>query len=168
MAKLDVPAVTVAVDRNAPVEMRDGTVLRADIYRTDPADSRPVLLIRNPYGEPMVRAAPVLPALDAGFAVVVQHCRGTGLSDGEFVTFENEAADGADTIEWCARQPWCDGTVAMYGPSYLGMAQFAAASLAPAALRALAPVVTPADFSRCQPRAWPSWKAPCRYARPQW
>ena len=146
MAKLDVPAVTVAVDRNAPVEMRDGTVLRADIYRTDPAGSRPVLLIRNPYGEPMVRAAPVLPALDAGFTVVVQHCRGTGLSDGEFVTFENEAADSADTIEWCARQPWCDGTVAMYGPSYLGMAQFAAASLAPAALRALAPVVTPADY----------------------
>ena len=146
MAKLDVPAVTVAVDRNAPVEMRDGTVLRADIYRTDPAGSRPVLLIRNPYGEPMVRAAPVLPALDAGFAVVVQDCRGTGLSDGEFVTFENEAADGADTIEWCARQPWCDGTVAMYGPSYLGMAQFAAASLAPAALRALASAVTPADY----------------------
>ena len=61
MAKLDVPAVTVTVDRNAPVEMRDGTVLRADMYRTDPADSRPVLLIRNPYGEPMVRAAPVPP-----------------------------------------------------------------------------------------------------------
>lgn len=99
MAKLDMPVVTIVAERNTPVEMRDGTVRRADIYRTIGADSHPVLLIRNPYGEPMVRMSPVLPALDAGFAVVVQHCRGTGASDGEFVTFENEAADGADTIE---------------------------------------------------------------------
>ena len=60
----------------------------------------------------MRAASPVIPAIDAGFAVVVQHCRGTGTSDGEFVTFEDEAADGADAIEWCARQPWCDGSVA--------------------------------------------------------
>ena len=135
MAKLDVPVVSIRGERNTPIEMRDGTVLRADIFRTDSADSHPVLLIRNPYGEPMVRVAPVLPAIEAGFAVVVQHCRGTGVSDGEFVAFESETADGVDTIEWCARQPWCDGTVAMYGPSYLGMVQFAAASQAPAALR---------------------------------
>ncbi len=146
MAKLDVPVAAITGERNAPVEMRDGTVLRADIFRTEAAGSRPVLLIRNPYGEPMVRMAPVLPAIEAGFAVVVQHCRGTGASDGEFVTFESEAADGADTIEWCARQPWCDGNVVMYGPSYLGMVQFAAASLSPAALRGLVPVVTPADY----------------------
>jgi uncharacterized protein len=146
VAKLDVPVVAIRGERNTPIEMRDGTVLRADIFRTDSADSHPVLLIRNPYGEPMVRTAPVLPAIEAGFAVVVQHCRGTGASDGDFVAFESEAADGMDTIEWCARQPWCDGTVAMYGPSYLGMVQFAAAVQAPAALRGLVPVVTPADY----------------------
>jgi putative CocE/NonD family hydrolase len=146
LAKLDMPVTTIVAERNTPAEMRDGTVLRADIYRTSGTDSHPVLLIRNPYGEPMVRMAPVLPAIEAGFAVVVQHCRGTGASDGEFATFENEAADGADTIEWCARRPWCDGTVAMYGPSYLGMVQFAAASAGASALRAMAPVVTPADY----------------------
>ena len=78
MAKLDVPVVAIRGERNAPIEMRDGTVLRADIFRTDSADSHPVLLIRTPYGEPMVRTAPVLPAIEAGFAPVVQHCRGTG------------------------------------------------------------------------------------------
>jgi uncharacterized protein len=146
VAKLDVPATRLQVEHNAPVEVRDGTVLRADIYRTEAADSVPALLIRNPYGEPMVRSAPVLPAVQAGFAVVVQHCRGTGTSDGDFVTFEDEAADGADTIEWCARQPWCDGRVAMYGPSYLGMVQLAAASAGAPALAGLVPVVTPADY----------------------
>ncbi|HXW43526.1 MAG TPA: CocE/NonD family hydrolase [Streptosporangiaceae bacterium] len=147
MAKLDVPAVPVIADHNQPIEMRDGTRLRADVYRAAEGGPFPALLIRTPYGEQMLRAAaPVMPAIDAGFAVVLQHCRGTGTSDGEFVTFENEAADGADTIEWCARQPWCDGSVAMTGPSYLGMVQLAAAATAPQALRGMALTVTPADY----------------------
>jgi len=59
VAKLDVPVVAIRGERNTPIGMRDGTVLRADIFRTDSADSHPVLLIRNPYGEPMVRMAAV-------------------------------------------------------------------------------------------------------------
>jgi uncharacterized protein len=147
LAKLNVPATPVVAEHNAPVEMRDGTLLRADLYRRAESGPFPALLIRTPYGEQMLRAAaPVIPAIDAGFALVLQHCRGTGTSDGEFVTFENEAADGVDTIEWCARQPWCDGNVAMSGPSYLGMVQFAAATQAPAALKAMVAIVTPADY----------------------
>jgi uncharacterized protein len=147
VARLDIRPVQVLAEHNAPQEMRDGTVLRADVYRRAEAGPFPVLLMRTPYGEQMLRAgAPVVPAVDAGFAVVLQHCRGTGTSDGDFVTFENEADDGVDTVEWCARQPWCDGAVAMLGSSYLGMVQLAAASRAPEALRALVPIVTPADY----------------------
>lgn len=147
MAKLDLPAVPVAGEHNVPVQVRDGTLLRADVYRPAEGGPFPVLLIRNPYGEQVMRpSAPVITALDAGFAVVVQHCRGTGVSDGEFTPFESEAADGVDTIEWCAEQPWSNGSVAMHGPSYLGMVQIAAATRAPEALKALSPVVTPADY----------------------
>jgi uncharacterized protein len=146
VAKLNLSSVPLLAEHNAPVSMRDDTVLRADIYRRADGGPFPVLLVRTPYGEPMIRSAPVLPAIDAGFAVVLQHCRGTGTSDGEFTPFENEADDGVDTIEWCARQRWCDGCVGMYGPSYLGMVQFAAAVRAPPALRCLLPVVTPADY----------------------
>lgn len=146
MAKLNLPSVPLLATHNAPAQMRDGTILRADIYRAAGGGPFPVFLVRTPYGEPMVRSAPVLPAIEAGFAVVLQHCRGTGTSDGEFTVFASEGDDGVDTIEWCARQPWCDGTVAMYGASYLGMAQFAAAVHAPQALKCLLPVVTPADY----------------------
>jgi putative CocE/NonD family hydrolase len=157
MAKLDITNVRVLADHNTPIEMRDGTVLRADVYRSASGAPSPALLIRTPYGEQMLRASvPVIPAIDAGFAVVVQHCRGTGTSDGDFAPFENEAFDGVDTIEWCARQPWCDGAVCMSGPSYLGMVQLAAAAgpgqfstaavSGPAALRGLVTIVTPADY----------------------
>ena len=148
MAKLNLPAVALRAEHNAPAQMRDGTILRADIYRAADGGPFPAFLVRTPYGEPMARSAPMLPAVAAGFAVVLQHCRGTGASDGEFAVFRNEADDGVDTIEWCARQPWCDGTVAMFGPSYLGMVQFAAAVHAPDALKCLLPIVTPADYYR--------------------
>jgi uncharacterized protein len=146
VAKLNLSSVPVLAEHNAPASMRDGTILRADIYRPAEGGPFPVLLVRTPYGEPMVRSAPVLPAIDAGLAVVLQHCRGTGTSDGDFTPFENEPDDGVDTIEWCARQPWCNGRVGMYGPSYLGMVQFAAAVQAPQALKCLLPVVAPADY----------------------
>ena len=146
MAKLDLPSVPVIAEHNAALPMRDGTLLRADIYRPAEGSPFPALLIRTPYGEPAIRTAPVLPALDAGFAVVLQYCRGTGTSDGDFTPFENEADDGVDVLEWCARQDWCDGRIGMWGSSYVGMVQFAAAVQAPPALRCLVPIVTPADY----------------------
>ena len=146
MAKLDLPSVPVVAEHNTALPARDGTLLRADIYRPARGGPFPALLIRTPYGEPAIRTAPVLPALDAGFAVVLQYCRGTGTSDGEFTPFENEADDGVDVIGWCARQDWCDGRVGMWGSSYVGMVQFAAAVQAPPALKCLLPIVTPADY----------------------
>ncbi len=146
MAKLDLPTVPLAAEHNVAMPMRDGTLLRADIYRPANGTTFPALLIRTPYGEPAIRTAPVLPAIDAGFAVVLQCCRGTGTSDGEFTPFEAEADDGVDSIEWCAGQDWCDGRVGMWGSSYVGMVQLAAAVHAPAALKCLLPIVTPADY----------------------
>jgi putative CocE/NonD family hydrolase len=146
VAKLTVQSVPMVAEHNAAIPMRDGVVMRAEVYRPARSGPFPVLLVRTPYGEPMSRGVPVLPAIDAGFAVVLQHCRGTGTSDGDFAPFASEADDGVDTIEWCAGQAWSNGLVGMYGPSYLGMVQFAAAVSAPSALRCLLPTVTPADY----------------------
>ncbi|EHR50712.1 putative hydrolase, CocE/NonD family [Saccharomonospora marina XMU15] len=125
--------------------MRDGVQLSGTLYRAT-AEPRPVLLVRTPYSEPMSRSLPVLPALDSGFAVLVQSCRGTGRSGGKLRTFESEEADGLDTVEWLRRQPWCDGRVAMFGMSYLGMTQLAIAGHRPDGLVAIAPTVTPDDY----------------------
>jgi uncharacterized protein len=146
MAKLDLTAVPLVAEHNAAIPMRDGTLLRADHYRPASGGPFPALLIRTPYGEPAIRTAPVLTAVDAGFAVVLQYCRGTGTSDGDFTPFEGEADDGVDCIEWCAKQDWCDGRIGMWGSSYVGMVQLAAAVQAPPALKCLAPIVTPADY----------------------
>lgn len=126
--------------------LRDGTELLARLHTRADGEPRPVLLIRTPYGEPMSRQLPVLPALELGFAVVVQQCRGTGGSGGQLRTFENERDDGLDTLAWLRAQPFCDGRIAMFGQSYLGMTQMAVAGHNPEGLAAISPLVTPHDY----------------------
>lgn len=134
------------VDRGVPMTARDGVILRSVVHRMADRETQPVVLVRNPYGEPLTRNLPVWALLERGFAVVIQDCRGTGDSDGEFVPFEGEAADTVDAIEWCAAQPFSDGRVVMYGASYSGMVQFAAAVEQPRGLVGMIPVVAPDDY----------------------
>lgn len=131
---------TRVIDRT-DIPMRDGTVLAASVYRSLAVDVQPVLLVRTPYNEQMSRTLPVTPALEAGFAVVIQNCRGTGGSEGELWAFENEASDGLDTIAWLREQEWCNGQVCMFGASYLGMAQLAVSGRRPEGLAAIVPIV---------------------------
>ncbi|MFV0374921.1 CocE/NonD family hydrolase, partial [Microbacterium sp.] len=134
------------VDRGVPMTARDGVVLRSVVHRVADRDTQPIALVRNPYGEPLTRNLPVWALLDAGFAVVIQDCRGTADSDGQFVPFEGEAADTVDAIEWAGALPFSDGRVVMYGASYSGMVQLAAAVRQPAALAGIIPVVAPDDY----------------------
>jgi putative CocE/NonD family hydrolase len=129
--------------------MRDGTVLRADLYLPAGESPVPAVLGRTPYDRSF---GPTLPAVldperatEAGLAMVCQDVRGQHGSDGEFYPFRSEAADGFDTVEWASAQPWCDGAVGMAGRSYAAAAQWLAASAGPPHLRAIAPVVVGSD-----------------------
>ena len=83
---------------------------------------------------------------DQGWSVVVSDVRGRGGSAGDFEPFHQETEDGVDTIDWIARQPWCDGRVAMAGGSYRGAVQWLAAAGGHRALGAIAPLMTTARF----------------------
>jgi putative CocE/NonD family hydrolase len=58
---------------------------------------------------------------------IVVDARGRGNSQGTFRPFLQEPLDSYDAVEWLARQPYCSGKVAMWGSSYLGYVQWAAA-----------------------------------------
>jgi predicted acyl esterase len=146
------PPSTTIVERDVAIPLRDGTVLRADVWRSAADDARPVLLQRTPYGKGdsfvAIHHAGLEPlrAIDAGFTVVICDVRGRNASDGAFTPFVHEAADGADVIAWIAAQPFCDGRVCTYGASYPGAAQLLAATQTPPALRAIAPSEAPSTF----------------------
>jgi putative CocE/NonD family hydrolase len=127
------------VEKNVSAEMRDGVVLRADIYRPDEPGSFPALLQRTPYSKSGEGAAVRFTELASlGYVVVVQDTRGRYTSDGVAVPHD-EAEDGYDTVEWVASLPHVNGRVGMWGGSYLATTQLTAASLAPPHLVAIAP-----------------------------
>jgi putative CocE/NonD family hydrolase len=120
----------VQVERNLRVPMHDGVTLLADRYvATDGADL-PLILVRCPYGRSGffgVLAGRLF--AERGFQSVVQSCRGTFGSGGELDPFGvSEESDGVATVEWLRKQPWYPGTFGTWGPSYLGMTQWALAT----------------------------------------
>jgi uncharacterized protein len=143
--------MSFTVEKDIMVPMRDGVRLATDAWIPSGEGPHPTLLVRLPYSKDMTTlfAYGLIPniftLIEAGYAVVYQDCRGTFRSGGEFIPMINEASDGADTVAWLLGQPWCDGNIGTYGPSYLGFVQWATAS-ASSGLKAIAPAVTTTDY----------------------
>lgn len=136
---------TLIVERDVETHMRDGVVLRADIYRPHVSEPVPVLLQRTPYGKNFVGTTFALLAAERGYALVNQDVRGRWASEGEDYPFLHEMNDGYDTVEWAAHQPWANGKVGMFGLSYMGYTQFAAAAARPPSLKTIIPTQTLCD-----------------------
>ncbi len=135
----------IAVDFDVPAKMRDGTVLRANVYRPVGEGKWPVLLTRLPYGKDFPLGSSIMDPVQVaqrGYVVIVQDTRGRLTSEGDWIPFVNEALDGVDTIEWASKLHYSNGDVGMYGASYFGFTQWAAAVHAPPALKAMVPLVT--------------------------
>jgi len=137
-------AAAPLVERDVPVPMRDGVVLRADVWRPSSSGRFPVLVYRTPYDRRRAQGSEstVARAAARGYAVVVQDVRGRYGSGGDFEPYRNEGRDGFDTIEWAAAQPWSDGSVGTFGLSYPGAVQWLAAVESPPHLLAMAPAMT--------------------------
>ncbi len=129
---------------NVRVPMRDGVELATDIYRpADPEtgepvdDPKPVLVDRTPYGKRGRMERHGEWYAKRGYVVAIQDCRGRFDSDGEYYIFVDEAEDGADTVEWLADRPYCDGQVGTFGTSYGAWVQSALATQDPDGLAAM-------------------------------
>src|SRR6516165_7537548 len=125
----------------AMVPMRDGVGLNTFVFLPESGGPRwPVILHRTPYGITAADARDKtdftrawLPSADEplrgsilrgwrnivvhGYAAVYQDTRGRHGSEGEDRVYADDAADGYDTLEWIAAQPWCNQMVGMSGSS---------------------------------------------------
>jgi putative CocE/NonD family hydrolase len=136
----------VVVTRNLPIPMPDGTVLFGNHYRPRSGPRRPTILVRSPYGRGGFFAAICArPFAERGYQVLIQSCRGTDGSEGQFAFVRNEHSDGLATIEWIKQQEWFNGELALLGPSYLGFVQWAIAADAGPELKAVVPQITSSD-----------------------
>ena len=153
---LSEPAFGMRRTNDVEIEVRDGTVLMADLFRPD-ADGRfPALVSFSPYPRQIQDVGAPLGFIEAGasdffvprgYAHLIVNARGTGGSGGAWGFFDGQERDDLhDLVEWAAAQPWCDGNVGMLGISYFAMAQLAAAVTKPPHLKAIAPLLTTDDL----------------------
>ena len=135
----------ITLEANVEAAMRDGVVLRADVYRPDVEGSFPVILERTPYDKGNERFHKKGAKLaERGFLYVVQDVRGRYGSDGEFMPgfFSGDHmddVDGYDAVEWAASLPWSTGKVGTTGGSYDGWTQLELAHTRPPHLNAIMP-----------------------------
>ncbi len=120
------------------IPMRDGVKLNATLYRPKGGDSTPAIFTLTPYIADRAHQRGIYFA-QHGYAFAAVDSRGRGNSEGEFEPFLNEAQDGHDIVEWLAKQPWCDGQVAMWGGSYGGLDQWLTLREAPPHLKTIVP-----------------------------
>ena len=138
---ISMPTHEIQIERNVPIPMRDGTILRADVYRPQEEGRYPVIVERVAYelthrcqfnGEFYARR---------GYVFVGQNVRGRYASEGKFEVFRDDAwgtnQDGYDTIEWAGTQSWSNGNVGMVDGSYSGFTQYLLTPTRPPHLKAL-------------------------------
>ena len=132
---------TISTDVRIPTGTR-GLTLSGVLIRPDVAGPVPALVTALPYRHDVAALTGFPTELwfaARGYASLLVDMVGTGSSDGvQRPPFDpGEADDALDAISWAARQPWCTGSVGMWGNSYGAMTTLRAASHRPAALRAI-------------------------------
>ena len=111
--------------------MPDGVKLHTTIYKPVGKDTFPVLIQRScypsqmeiykVYGEELARR---------GYGYVLQVCRGTGRSEGEWEPNVNERRDGLAALGWLNDQEWAE-SIGYFGASYLALTGWAIADAVP-------------------------------------
>lgn len=148
---LTVPIARAGVETDVDVPMRDGVILRADVFRPEGQGPWPVLVSRTPYGKSGIK---VDPYVKAGYIVVRQDARGRYASGGKWESFyrsgTHDAADGYDTVEWAAKLPGSTGKVGTYGVSYNAFLQWRLAALRPPALVTMCARSIPARLTQLE------------------
>ena len=125
----------VIEEKLIPVD--DGAGICAIIVRPRNAAPLPALVEFTIYADTATNFTEARRSASNGYAGIEGLTRGKGCSPDTPVPYEHDGADGAALIDWISRQPWSDGRVATFGPSYSGFTQWAIAKHRPPALKAM-------------------------------
>lgn len=139
---------------NVLIPVHDGLELSANLFMPVPREAGetfPAILEMTPYRKDDWRYLTDHKRMtyfaQRGYVGCRLDIRGTGSSPGlaldEYTRAETQ--DGYDAVEWLAAQPWCNGSVGMWGVSYGGFTSIQVAKLQPPHLKAIIPVYATDD-----------------------
>lgn len=105
------------------VPMTDGVKLYTIGIAPANAGKCPIVVFRTPYVKERRTdiaewSAQQREYIRRGYACVFQHCRGCGMSEDDWIPYENERKDGLELLEFVRRLPWYKGEIFLAGSSY--------------------------------------------------
>lgn len=130
------------IEKDVLVSTPNGATLCAIVVRPRVSVRLPALLNFTIYANPPRKMDEALLTAANGYAAVEGLTRGKGCSPDKPVAIEHDGTDAAALVDWISAQSWSDGRVGMFGGSYEGFTQWAAAKHLPKALKAIMPSVT--------------------------
>ena len=130
------------IEKDIAVRTPDSATLCSLVVRPRVLGRLPALLNFTIYADPVIKFDDARRTAANGYVGVEGFTRGKACSPDKTIPIEHDGADADALIDWIATQPWSDGRVGMYGGSYEGFTQWAAAKHLPKALKALMPSVT--------------------------
>ncbi|MFE0678490.1 CocE/NonD family hydrolase [Streptomyces sp. NPDC058867] len=161
------PSVGITCEYDVSIPVRDGVVLKADVYRPDAPGKYPVIMGLAPFprqdnamfgvddqggtGTRLQLFEQPNPEfwIPRGYVYVTVSPRGFHGSGGAAAVMDaQEAQDFHDAIEWAAVQSWSDGSIGLLGISYYAFSQYKTAALRPPHLKAIIPWEGLADSYR--------------------
>ncbi|MBR7104438.1 MAG: CocE/NonD family hydrolase [Lentisphaeria bacterium] len=102
----------------------DGVQLYTTLQLPEKEGKFPLIIIRTPYAQPETDFQALAEADTHGYAILTQHCRGTGRSEGICRAYLDERADGLLLLEWIRQQPFYNSELFLLGSSYLASVHF--------------------------------------------
>lgn len=130
------------IEKDIPVRTPDGATVCTMVVRPRTAPGRlPALLEFTIYADSISNLLEARRTASHGYIGITGLTRGKGCSPDQPVPYEHDGPDAAALIDWIGAQAWSDGRVGMYGGSYNGFTQWAAAKRMPKALKAIMPAV---------------------------
>jgi putative CocE/NonD family hydrolase len=129
------------VDTDVLIKTPNGATISSVIVRKrGDSQKRPSAFQFTIYADEKWQVKQAIHAAAHGYIGVIANTRGKAKSPDKIIPWEHDGEDANAVIDWISKQPWSDGNVAMYGGSYLGFAQWAAAKYKHPALKTIVPM----------------------------
>jgi putative CocE/NonD family hydrolase len=128
------------IEPNVLIKTKSGVSLSAVVVRPKQiVGKRPTAFQFSIYADEAWHIKTAIHAAAHGYVGVIANTRGKRLSPDEIIPWEKDGEDATQVIDWIIQQTWSDGRVGMYGGSYLGFTQWAAAKHMHPALKTIVP-----------------------------
>lgn len=125
--------------KDTMMDFGNGIPLRTQMALPKTQKPFPVVVYRIPYWPETLKIS-MLPVFrqyaERGVGYVVQHCRGTGGSKGQYQPNIYEREDGSALVNWLDAQPWVSG-IGLTGTSYMGLTCWIIADILPTKVKCI-------------------------------